>query len=76
MEEDSTWLKNITSNVSTKTQQLARIYIIAKNLILSLMNTGVANSIIGGGAHIHIFEFTDHENNRFQKKLIAQNMNI
>ena len=30
----------------------------------------------GGGAHIHIFEFTDHESNRFQKKLIAQNMNI
>ena len=39
-------------------------------------NSGVANSILGGGAHIHIFEFTDHENNRFQKKLIAQNMNI
>ena len=35
------------------------------------------NSIIGGeGAHIHIFEFTDHENNRFQTKLIVQNMNI
>ena len=39
--------------------------------------SGVANSIIGGGgAHIHIFEFTDHKNNRFQTKLIAQNMNI
>ncbi len=39
----------------------------------------VASSIIGGGgggAHIHIFVFTDHKNNRFQKKLIVQNMNI
>ena len=24
----------------------------------------------GGGAHIHAFEFTDHENNRCQKKYI------
>ena len=30
----------------------------------------------GGGAHIHIFVFTDHKNNRFQKKLITQNTNI
>ena len=30
----------------------------------------------GGGAHIHIFVFTDHKNNRFQKKLIMQNTNI
>ena len=37
--------------------------------------SGVANSIIGG-AHIHIFVFTDHENNRFQTKLTVQNMNI
>ena len=42
------------------------------------MNSGVANWIIGGGgvAHIHILEFTDHENNRFQTKLTVQNMNI
>ena len=41
------------------------------------MLSGVANSIIGrGGAHIHIFVFTDHENNQFEKKLIVQNMNI
>ena len=26
----------------------------------------------GGGAHIHIFVFTDCKNNQFQKKLIAQ----
>ena len=39
--------------------------------------SGVSNSIIGGGgAHIHIFEFTDHENNRFQTKLTVQNMNL
>ena len=38
----------------------------------------VASSIIwgGGGADIHIFVFTDHKNNRFQKKLITQNTNI
>ena len=30
----------------------------------------------GGGAHSHIFVFTDHKNNRFQKKLITQNTNI
>ena len=29
-----------------------------------------------GGAHIHIFVFTDHKNNRFQKKLITQTTNI
>ena len=40
------------------------------------MFSGVANSMIGGGAHIYIFEFTDRENNRFQKKLIVKNMNI
>ena len=27
-----------------------------------------------GGGHIHIFVFTDHKNNRFQKKLITQNI--
>ena len=37
--------------------------------------SGVANSI-NTGAHIHIFVFTYHKNNRFQKKLIVQNMNI
>ena len=28
------------------------------------------------GAHIHIFMFKDHKNNRFQKKLTMQNKNI
>ena len=33
--------------------------------------SGVARGIIeGGGGHIHIFVFTDYEDNRFQKKLI------
>ena len=36
----------------------------------------VASSIIGGGAHIHTFVFTDHKNNPFQKKLIVQNTSI
>ena len=36
----------------------------------------VASSIIGGGADIHIYVFTHHKNNRFQKKLIVQNTNI
>ena len=49
-------------------------------MLLHLMfsnTSGVANSITGGGgAHIYIFEFTDHENNRFQTKLTVQNMNI
>ena len=39
------------------------------------VTSGVANSI-NTGAHIHIFVFTYHKNNRFQKKLIVQNMNI
>ena len=30
----------------------------------------------GGGAHIHIFVFTDCKNNRFQKKLMMHNTNI
>ena len=28
------------------------------------------------GAHIHMFVFTDHKNNRFQKKLIVKNTDI
>ena len=28
------------------------------------------------GAHIHIFGFTNRENNQFQKKLMRQNPNI
>ena len=28
------------------------------------------------GANIHIFVFTDHKNNRFQKELIMQNTKI
>ena len=30
----------------------------------------------GGGANIHIFVFTDHKNNGFQKKLMMQNTKI
>ena len=35
----------------------------------------VASSTIGR-AHIHIFMYSDHKNNRFQKKLIVQNTNM
>jgi hypothetical protein len=41
------------------------------------IGSGAASSIIGGGgANIHIFVFTDHKDNRFQKKLIMQNTKI
>ena len=46
-----------------------------KKYLKKSVYSGVANSIIGE-AHIHIFEFTDHENNRFKRKLTVQNMNI
>ena len=39
-------------------------------------DSAVASSKIWGGADIHIFLFTDHKNNRFQKKLITLNTNI
>ena len=40
--------------------------------------SGAASVIMGGGggANIHIFVFTDHKNNGFQKKLIMQNTKI
>ena len=42
-----------------------------------ILNRAVASSIIGGGgADIHIYVFTHHKINRFQKKLIVQNTNI
>ena len=37
---------------------------------------GGGRSIIGGGAEIHIFVFTDCKNYRFQKNLLMQNTNI
>ena len=44
------------------------------------LNSGVASVVNwgggGGGGNIHIFMFTDHENNRFQNELIMQNTNI
>ena len=39
------------------------------------VHSGAASTIIGE-ANIHIFVFTDHKNNRFQKKLIMQNTKI
>ena len=40
-----------------------------------LMGRG-RSKIGGGGAHIHIFVFTDCKNKRFQKKLMMHNTNI
>ena len=50
----------------------------AKDLTHLIILSAVASSIIGGGggADIHIYVFTHHKNNRFQKKLIVQNTNI
>ena len=45
-----------------------------KNIKLPKLR-GRGRSIIGG-AHIHIFVFTDCKNNRFQKKLMMHNTNI
>ena len=42
---------------------------------LSRIVNGVAIEV-GRGAHIHVFEFTEHKNKRFQKTLIMQNMSI
>ena len=48
---------------------------ISKRAVCALPRA-VASSIIGGGTDIHIFVFTNHKNNRFQKKLTVQNLNI
>ena len=57
---------------------LTVFYSVCLPCIMKLCNftRPVASSIIGGGAHIHIFVFADHKNNRFQKKLIVLNTNI
>ena len=50
-----------------------------KALSLSLLLFSLSGSrrlIIGVGADIHIFVFTDCKNNRFQKKLMMLNKNI
>ena len=81
--EEKTNLANKIDNIFLEPQQAYEL-LNEKNrvdttnampLIITTETSGVANSIIGG-AHIHIFEFTDHENNRFQTKLTVQNMNI
>ena len=52
-------------------------YLVNSYPLLSVIS-GVASVVNwgGGGANIHIFVFTDHENNRFQKELILRNTNI
>ena len=46
-----------------------------KTFFIRTVGRAVASSIIGG-ADIHIYVFTHHKNNRFQRKLIVQNTNI
>ena len=44
-------------------------------IVVQAVASAVASSIIGG-TDIHIFVFTNHKNNWFQKKLIVQSLNI
>ena len=53
---------------------MTEIVVFTSETVVHARGAGV--SIIGGGADIHIFVFTDCKNNRFQKKLIGQNTNI
>ena len=66
-----------------------KIFLNFSQVLITLTNTNQAfkSTIFGwlnrhrgrslsGGANIHIFMFTDLENNGFQKKLITQNTNI
>ena len=62
-----TWSNPILYHFKNEVMHMCAWYVVSIS--------GVANSI-NTGAHIHIFVFTYHKNNRFQKKLIVQNMNI
>ena len=51
--------------------------------LLSMLNNskeltfrGRERSLSEGGSHIHSFVFTDHNNNRFQKKFMMQNTDL
>ena len=48
----------------------------AGNASIFLVSASGVVKLDNWGGHIHIFVFTDHKNNRFQKKLIVQNTNI
>ena len=61
---------NLKTRKNTGTSCLIGITIRGGGVETSLIS-GVANSITRGG-YIDIFLFTDHRNNRFQKKLIVQ----
>ena len=65
--------KTLPIRLNLKPYLCNQINQIIKKMTLS---RAVASSIIGGGADIHIYVFTHHKNNRFQKKLIVQNTNI
>jgi hypothetical protein len=85
------WNKPITTcsnlvDIIRPVSQRPRLYLpapaclIMPSSLLQIVNSlfqtcsAVASSLIGV-AHIHIFVFTNHKNNRFQKKLITQNTN-
>ena len=85
------WNKLITTcsnlvDIIRPVSQRPRLYLTAPaclimpSSVLQIVNSlfqtfsAVASSLIGV-AHIHIFVFTNHKNNRFQKKLITQNTN-
>ena len=74
------WQASSLDVKSTKNFYVSTVDGFCISVIILILRTlcyysGVANSI-NTGAHIHIFVFTYHKNNRFQKKLIVQNMNI
>ena len=57
-----------------KKKQLLKKNIEKNTIDIAKKCRAVASSIIGGGggAHVHRYVFTQHKNNRFQKKLIVQ----
>ena len=72
------WKKNnIHIQTCYKTWWFEWVTLTLSQQLLSMFHySGVASLIIGRGANIHIFVFTDHKNNRFQKKFVMKNTNI
>ena len=74
----STWFQPKAQE--QKKSRFARKYSLVENrlkMATFIRLQGVASSIIGGlYSYNHIFVFTHHKNNRFQKKPIVENTNI
>ena len=79
-------LKLVYANYANLTKQ-TRHYIIIMPMMIAFLPKMLQEAVHmqrlwkidnwgGGGAHIHIFVFTDCKNNRFQKKLMMHNTNI